>query len=184
MNVQQKISIGASLTVSIWLIVITLVRVALFKRGKAIDIIWNLFFQFLEPNLAILAACFSAFRSLFVRHSFHQRAKKGRPTHSLQQRGFKTTRRHHRQLDDLTSFPGATADGIGTMNWQNNGTYITKFGSNDTPLKITIDENKGDGAYEPKANNDCQNIMMTEELSVISNQVSETSRSEVIICIF
>ena len=182
MDIQQKMFIGASLTVNIWLIVVALVRVTLFRSGKTVDIIWILFFQFIEPNLAILAACISAFRSLLVRHSPHQHAKRGRPTHSLQQRVFKMTRRHHRQLDDLASVPGATS--IGTMTWQNDGTRMTDFDSNDSPLKITIDENRGDVAYEPKANDDCQEIMVNHELSVISNRVSGTSSSEVVICMF
>ena len=75
MGRKQKLQLGAFLTMNIWLIIIALVRVTSFKRGDYFDLTWTLFFQFFEPNLAILAVCFSAFRSPFVNNGFKRRPR-------------------------------------------------------------------------------------------------------------
>ena len=183
MRIQQKIYIGAFLTVNIWLIVIALVRVTL-NSGKTVDVIWTLFFQFLEPNVAIIAACFSAFRSLFVRHNSRKHAKPARPTPTLHQRLFRTSRRHHHELDDLPSIPETTVDDVEITNCQENRTHIAEFSNNDGPMKITDDENRDDVISDITVNVGCSNFIVTQELSESLDPVSQISSPELIMCIF
>lgn len=113
MSIKQKLGLGAFLTMNIWLITIALVRVTSFKQGMTFDLIWTLFFQFLEPNIAILAACFSAFRSIFVTNGSEARGKRDRPSHSLR-KIFRKTPSDHRPLDGLPTVTGATLTGLRT----------------------------------------------------------------------
>ena len=66
-RIRQKIAIAVFLTMNVWLIVLAVLRVWGLKDRGVYDATWLALFQFLEPNVAILAASFSTFRSLFVR---------------------------------------------------------------------------------------------------------------------
>ena len=124
MGVRQKISLSAFLIMNVWLIIIAIVRVSLFKRGNTFDLTWTLFFQFLEPNVAIVAACFTAFRSIFVNSSIKVR-KPDRPPYSLRRRLFRSHPPNHQPLDDLPTIPGATLTGVRTQIWNNGRTNLT-----------------------------------------------------------
>lgn len=182
MSVKQKLGLGAFLTVNFWLIVIALVRVTLFKRGEAFDLTWDLFFQFFEPNVAILAACFSAFRSLFVTHASRRHAQNKRPTYSIRQRMFKRTPPDRQELDELPSIPGATLNGIRTMIWQNNRTQVTRLGSNDTNLNTAIEQDRGDAASEQGLSDSRNKIVVQRQWSMESERVSNRYSSVFDVC--
>ena len=177
MSVKQKFCLGAFLTVNVWLIIIALVRVIFYKRGNVFDVTWSLFFRFFEANVAILAACFSAFRSLFVISTLKRRAQNNRPVDSLHQRIFRKTPPDHQPLDDLPSIPGVTLNGIRTMIWQNNGTQVTKIGSNAFRSNAAVEKDREDTALEQGLNGTRNMIAVTHELSIESNRVSKRSSS-------
>lgn len=124
------------LTLNIWLIVIALVRVSSFKRGNTFDLVWTLFFQYLEPNIAILAASFSAFRSVFTKTGARHHPAP-RPTYTHRQRLFKKPSSEERPLDDLPSVPGATLRSLRDVIRRNNRPRITASESNFTNLTFT-----------------------------------------------
>ena len=135
MSVKQKFYIGGFLTVNLWLIVIALVRITSFKKGRTFDFTWTMFFQMFEPNVAILAACFSAFRSLFVNNGLERHVQPHRPEATFARRLLGKNASEHYQLDDLPSVPAPTLTGIRTMIWQGNNTKVSNIGTNDTALE-------------------------------------------------
>ena len=114
MNIKQKIGIGAFLTMNVWLIVIAVLRVVFFKQGNSIDATWGLFMLCLEPNVAILAASFSAFRSIFVAKGSKTSGKPEPASSSLRRRIFRKAHAGRRPLDDLPTVPGPTLTGLRT----------------------------------------------------------------------
>ena len=170
MSIKQKFYIGGFLTVNVWLIIIALVRITSFKQGQTFDFIWNMFFQFFESNVAILAACFSAFRSLFVNNSSERGVRHHRPIQSFGGRFLGKNSGHHR-LDDLPSVPGPTVKGMRTMIWQSNRTKASDFSNDDTasgPTTEGVDEaSLGQGSHD-RGNE----ILVEHDWSIESTRVS------------
>lgn len=146
MSTKQKFGLGVFLTLNVWLIIIALVWVSLFKVGNNFDLTWTLFMQFFEPNIAILAASFSAFRSVFVKNDTKE-PRQDRPTYSLRQRVFRRTLPEEQQLDDLT-IPEAELTSMRTMIWKNNATNATNITGNGTTSSPSVDEATGDAISE------------------------------------
>ena len=170
MSIKQKIYIGGFLTVNIWLIIIALVRITSFKQGETYDFTWTMFFQLFEPNVAILAACFSAFRSLFVKNGPERGVQHYRPNQSSGRRLLWKNSEHH-QLDDLPSVPGPTLKGMRTMIWQSNRTKAGNFSNYDTALGPTtggVDEASLDQGPHDRGNK----ILVEHDWSVESTRVS------------
>ncbi|KAL8732664.1 MAG: hypothetical protein Q9166_002640 [cf. Caloplaca sp. 2 TL-2023] len=107
MSTVHKLGLLTFLTMNVWLIIIAIVRVSSFKQGQTFDLTWIMFFQYLEPNVAILAACFTAFRSIFVRRGPRAQGAKDRPSHSFRQKLLRWAPMDHQPLDDLPTIPGA-----------------------------------------------------------------------------
>lgn len=131
MSIRQKFYIGGFLTVNIWLMVIALVRIIPFKQGETFDYIWTMFFQILEPHVAILAACFSAFRSLFVNHG---RRHQPDPSFGRCRRLLGKHPSEHLRLDNFPSVPAPTLKGVQQMVRQSNRRKASNFSSGDTAL--------------------------------------------------
>lgn len=129
MSIKQRLGLSVFLTMNVWLIVIALVRVTSFKQG---GLTWILFFQFLEPNVAMLASCFTAFRSIYVSKGSKARREQDRPSNSLRQRLFRNTPLDHQPLDDLPTIPGATLTGMRTAIWNNNRINLTTTNDRDS----------------------------------------------------
>ena len=171
MSIRQKFGLGAFLTVNLWLIVIALIRVTSFKRGETFDLTWTLFFQFFEPNVAILAACFSAFRSLFVSNGSKRRKERDRAPFSVRQKLFRKTPPHNQQLEDLPTIPGATLKGLRTTIWQNNRTKIDSSTSNEDSPYPTVGEGKSCRISHQNAYDRRNNTMAKHDWSFESARV-------------
>ena len=171
MGINQKLGIGAFLTVNIWLIIIALVRVTSFKRGDTFDLTWTLFFQFFEPNVAILAARFSAFRSLFVTNGSKRRVRQNRPSYSFRKRLFKKGMVDEQPLDDLPSVPGSTLRGMRTMIWQNNRSKATDSTLNNFTLDQAVEEYVGDATSIEGINDHRDKIVVRHDWSLESTKV-------------
>ena len=139
MSIKQKIYIGGFLTMNIWLIIIALVRIISFKQGETYDFTWTMFFRVFEPNVAILAAYFSALRSLFVNKGSKRGVQHDQPSPSFGWRLLGEKSEHH-QLDDLPSVPGPTLKGMRTLIWQSNRTKASDFSNDETGLGPTTED--------------------------------------------
>ena len=159
MSIRQKVGLGAFLTMNIWLIIIALVRVTSFKQGITFDTIWALFFQFLEANIAVFAACFSAFRSIFVTNGSKARGKKDRPSYSQRMWMFRKTPSDHRPLDDLPTVPGATLTGWRTVIGNSSISSITNISDRDSNWDAV-----GDGSGRGFASHSGGNLMKHDRL--------------------
>ena len=182
MNTKQKLGLGAFLTMNVWLVLIALVRVASFKRGNYFDLTWILFFQFFEPNVAILAACFSAFRSLFVKIGYKHRPRQGGTPYPIRRRIFRMTSTDRQEVKDLPSIPRATLASLRTIIWRNNRTNITNHGSNrdalDSATEGEIDLN--DNIFEQDLDGRGNNIVVQKDWTVSSARASPLFDDEVI----
>ncbi|KAL8789062.1 MAG: hypothetical protein Q9213_001325 [Squamulea squamosa] len=119
-HLRQKLSLGAFLTMNVWLIVIALVRVLCLKQGDIYDGIWTNFWELLEAHVAILASSFTAFRSAFAKNRSSARQKENRRVYWFKQKLLKSYPPEHRPLDDLPSIPRATLTGLRTHIWDGN----------------------------------------------------------------
>ena len=167
MSVRQKFGLGAFLTVNIWLIVIALVRISSTKKGNTVDTTWQIFFQFFEPNVAILAACFSAFRSLFVINSSKRHAHNARATYSIRQRLFRKPPADHQPLEDLPPVPRATLTGMRTVIWQNQRRKDTVLCTSDQAIQYGVSGVTSTQGFD----NDGSNIVVKKDWSMESTTV-------------
>ncbi|MCJ1464989.1 hypothetical protein MMC07_003604 [Pseudocyphellaria aurata] len=64
---RQKIILGATLCLSIVMVLTAIVRISAILIGKdQVDMVWANFWQIIENCLAVMVVCLSAFRSVFV----------------------------------------------------------------------------------------------------------------------
>ena len=171
MRINQKLGIGAFLTMNIWLIIIALVRVTSFKRGTTFDLTWTLFFQFFEPNVAILAACFSAFRSLYVTNGSKRHVQQKRPSYSFSNRIFKKGVVDEQHLENLPSFPGPTLRGMRTDIWRIGRSRATDSTLNASTLDVAFEERKDDATSMEGSNDHRNGIVVRHDWSVGSMRV-------------
>ena len=171
MSVKQKTYIGGFLILNLWLIVIALVRITSFKQGRIFDFTWTMFFQMFEPNVAILAACFSAFRSLFVNNGHERQVQPHRPGPSFGRRPPGKNASEHYQSGDLPSVPAPTQTGMRTMIWQGNKTKVSNIGSNDTALEPAT-EGVDEISLEQGFNHRGDRILVEHGWSMESTRVS------------
>lgn len=114
MSNKNRLVLLTFLTMNVLLIIISIVRVSSYERDGVFDVRWTMFFQYLEPNIAILAACFTALRSLFVRRSSQAHGVEEGPVFLFQQKLFKQRSLDCRLLDDLPTVPEAAQTGSRT----------------------------------------------------------------------
>ncbi len=120
MSIKQKLSLGAFLTMNVWLIVIALVRILWLKQNNVYDGIWATFCELLEAHVAILASCITAFRSAFVKNRSRAPEKESPPAAYRSRRGLLWSHsRERRPLDHLPSIPRAVLTGMHTEIWNN-----------------------------------------------------------------
>ena len=177
MSVRQKFGLGAFLTVNIWLIIIALVRISSTKTRNTIDTTWMIFFQFFEPNVAILAACFSAFRSLFVFNDSKRHARNNRATYSIRERLFRMSPADHQQLHDLPPVPRATLTGMRTVIWQKDRSKDGILCNQDMTSDQAIQEGVSVVTSLQRLDNDGSNIVVAKGRSVESATVRYLSEA-------
>ena len=142
LSIRQKIGILMFLTMNIWLIVIAIVRVSSVKQGETTDMIWYLFFNFLEPNVAILAACFSAFRSVFVFNGSKSLRERFQPSYTLRQRLCWKDSSNHERLDDLPTIPSATLTNVPSTIWSGHTDHSSIIKGHKPGIRPLVKESK------------------------------------------
>ena len=171
MSTNQKLGIGAFLTMNIWLTIIALVRVTLFKRGPTFDFTWTLFFQFFEPNVAILAACFSAFRSLYVTNGCKRHVQQKLPSYSFSKRLFKKGIVAEEILENLPSVPGPALRGMRTTIWRKARSQAIDSTLNTSPLDLALRESTDDATSMEGSDVHHNEIVVRHDWSVASTRV-------------
>ncbi|KAI4200851.1 MAG: hypothetical protein LQ350_003653 [Teloschistes chrysophthalmus] len=117
---------------NVWLIIISVVRISSYKHDQTFDLAWTSFLQYLEPNVAILAACFTAIRSIIVRsRSQAQRVEERPTTNGLRQKFFKQRSLDCQPLNDLPNVPRAAVTGLRTDIWHGHGAGQTDTSTRD-----------------------------------------------------
>ena len=71
MKLKQKLGLAIFLTLNIWMVLISLIRAALAEvdgpNGKVLDVVWCLFWIYIEAFVAIFVASLTALRFIFAR---------------------------------------------------------------------------------------------------------------------
>ena len=169
MSTMQKLGLGAFPTLNIWLIAIAIVRGALAKaRNGTYDVTWSVFASYLEPNVAILAACFPVFCSVFVENDSKVRRRQARPQKSSQRRLYQEPSTEQ-TLVELPAVPKPMLSAKPLMIWKNNRTNIHRGENEDanayTFFEESLVEEESDAILE-------RNIHITYDWTVESTTVS------------
>ena len=111
-TVRRKLILGAILCLSIFMILIAIIRVSTGKNSNGqVDSAWVIFWLQAEASVAIVVVSMSAFRALFIAH------KASRYQRSPEQGASSRTKLWSRRMnyrDNLPSAPSPAYDGIGT----------------------------------------------------------------------
>ena len=81
-NLRQKLVLGTTLCLSIFMIIIAIIRISKIRLpDQAADIVWVIFWQQVEACTAVIMVSLSAFRSFFVTHESRLREDRNRNRH-------------------------------------------------------------------------------------------------------
>ncbi len=146
-KLRQKIGLAAFLCLSIFMILIAIIRISGFIYHNAFDEGWVYLWQQIEACVSVSTISLTAFRSMFVANATSRRDREMSPWQkspgsSWRRRWYKKsgTSSQARELDDL-SIPSATLTGMRTMIGgprtvqQHHDTLISIPGEEDWPLR-------------------------------------------------
>lgn len=117
MKTRQKLGLGASLCLSIFMCITAAIRVSRYRYQRAFDVSWIFLWQQVEACVAVTMISLTAFRSVFVTHASKPRAKN--QASPWQASTARILRRHKKlcsegqELANLT-IPSATLTGMRT----------------------------------------------------------------------
>lgn len=119
---RTKIYLGLSLCLSVMTISITIVRVSGLKVPglRAVDVVWQVYWQYVEVCIGIMVVSATAFRTFFVQRAARSSAKRSTPRDYVFSQRFrqKFMRRSGEPKEDFNGlpshFPGATMTGMRT----------------------------------------------------------------------
>lgn len=121
-NPRQKIILGATLCLSIVMIIITIVRMSKIRIGPTqTDIIWEVFWHEIEACTAVIMVSISAFRSVFVAHNSHRDQNRNRVWYMSKKNLLRSALRRKKlrsdseEMDQLPEIPRATMTGMRTF---------------------------------------------------------------------
>ncbi len=117
-RIRTKLLLGLSLCLSAVIIVVVVTQISgLHVPGKStIDIVWEIYWQFIEGCVAIIVVCVAAFRSFFIQH----RSRNQSPPRSPWYQGVKTFWSNKASVTssgegyELPTVPGASLTGMRT----------------------------------------------------------------------
>lgn len=123
---QQKFGLGCVLSLSLFMIIIAVIRMAGIQQASGVvDIVWLAFWQQQECSIAVIMVSVSAFRSFFAQKANSYPAPRRRPEDYPPTIGRRIWRRERSEEDDLEktlrntngmpSIPSATFNGVNTM---------------------------------------------------------------------
>ncbi|MCJ1469806.1 hypothetical protein MMC07_008448 [Pseudocyphellaria aurata] len=104
---RQKIILGATLCLSIVMVLTAIIRISAFRIGNEnIDVIWGNFWQIVESCLAVAVVCLLAFRSIFVGTQAQVKQAQKKQWYVLKKHP-QNTRKHKNWMDLETEETGA-----------------------------------------------------------------------------
>lgn len=118
MATREKIILGATLCLSICMIIATLIRFSGIGVSGSIDITWNIFWMFVEGCIAVIMVSFTVFRSLFTKDGFKFPQRKAKPMWSSREwlRNRKLWEANKNEINDnLPAIPSAALTGMRTI---------------------------------------------------------------------
>ena len=143
MKLRQKLGLAAFLCLSIFMIIIAIIRISGFIYHNAFDEGWVYLWQQIEACVSVSTISLTAFRSMFVASASRRDREASpwqrSPSSSWRRRFYKksATSSQARELDDL-SIPGATLTGVRTMIGgprTQHDTLVSIPGEEDWPLR-------------------------------------------------
>lgn len=121
-NLRQKLILGTTLCLSIFMIIIAIIRISNIQLAERIeDIVWVIFWQQVEACTAVIMVSLSAFRSFFVTHESRLREDRIRNRHWYMSKKMALVRRQKmlqsesEETDRLPQIPRATMTGMSTF---------------------------------------------------------------------
>lgn len=126
-KLRQKLVMGLFLCLSFAMVVVALTRISEYRLSE-LDIVWQLFWMYMEACIALIMASLKTFRTAFVTiaHKKKEEEKKGKPSSFIRQRLMARLNRRSRMKEleknenNLPAIPGATLTGMRTFIQQNN----------------------------------------------------------------
>lgn len=180
-NLRQKLILGTTLCLSIFMIIIAIVRIsnirmnsgnffpslqgADFPSLQGADIVWVIFWQQVEACTAVIMVSLSAFRSFFVAHESRLREDRNRNRHwyMSKKKALAWRRRmlqsESEEMDQLPQIPRATMTGMRTFisGGENNESHMSSIGARATTT-LAKSEN-------------AERIRVEKTISTVSDQV-------------
>lgn len=129
-NLRQKLILGATLSLSIFMIILAIIRISKIRADKeTADIIWVIFWQQIEASTAVIMISLSAFRTFFVaresrlrhdrnRHRQWYMDRKNQIASALRRKKFRSASGSgcgSEELNHLVAIPRATMTGMRTF---------------------------------------------------------------------
>lgn len=158
-NLRQKLILGATLCLSIVMIIIAIIRMSKFRIASTkIDIIWDVFWEQVEACMAVIMVSISAFRSFFVAHETRLRENqiRNRPWYMSKQNTSRSAYRRRKlqseseEMDQLPEIPRATMTGMRTFIDRGKINTESQFSSVGTEDATTLADD--DNAQKIKVN--------------------------------
>ncbi|KAL2042823.1 hypothetical protein N7G274_004583 [Stereocaulon virgatum] len=114
-KLRTKIFLGASLCLSAIIITVVITQIAGFHvpGTNIVDVVWEMYWQFVEAMVAIIIVCLSAFRSFFVQHTTRHQSPPQRSWYA----GVKASLTNKSSQDgacELSPIPGVAPTGMRT----------------------------------------------------------------------
>ena len=150
---KQKIILACFLCLSLVMTTFAITRVGKIQGSTNVDIVWELFWQYMEAGVAVLMCSLTVFRTVFNTKQTSNKKRQWEPSASWIQR-MKWKKSSEKSVDTesdgLPSIPGGTLAGLRTFIRRNNrSTAATIFLETDIGLSQmgdahldTIDEEK------------------------------------------
>ena len=186
----QKLALALSLCLSVVMIIVTIIRASglLLANGSSVDVIWEVYWQYVEASVAVIMASLTAFRSFFVVRSARVQspAKDSSYTGRLalvkrmfsprtwrrtseEQRGFEVSNEELREVpkDPLPKIPRPVMTGLHTFIRGRGASNPLSMHSRSEPLE----GDDGDRLWASDPDQRHQAIRVQHDLSLISERV-------------
>ena len=114
----QKLAVGASLSLSICMVIFACIRIAGCTLRHCFGITWQLFWLQVEASIAVCMVSVTAFRSIFLSEPVKAGRKKPTPWYSSTVAGLRRRKKFSeelRNLEGLPTIPSATLSGMRTF---------------------------------------------------------------------
>lgn len=68
-QLKQKLALASFMCLSLVMVVLAIIRVSKIHDASNVDVVWEIFWQYMEASVAVLMASITTFRTLFIRQT-------------------------------------------------------------------------------------------------------------------